>query len=249
MAHHNTAVPQAKRVLHMVPTTASIQPITMQAAHRLFGIAELFDAVMLFQRKPRQLFVNLCVCRAWRNYITRSNALQVHMFLRCGPMTSNSSEIRINPWIMDIVKSLDYRTHRFDADIKMPVPYSPSEQAWEKSTCSLRKSFLVRSRVKDAYLSIIMRVEDVDTTKMVTVKIAEDYNPPLEVVAKMMMDGIAEGNSRIGRYVEAISVYSTKTYNDKVWRGDDKIFGGTRMKVPTEFWAQHIGPDDGERMG
>ncbi|KAK3640978.1 hypothetical protein LTR56_011628 [Elasticomyces elasticus] len=236
MAPNRTAMQKAERLLRNVKVTASNQSNTVSAAQRVFGIAELFDAVMLLELDPQQLFVNIHVCRSWRAYITRSKVLQTRMFLLPGPAVHNPFLVKINPWVTKILKASDYRTLSPASHKPRKTSYRmlmPRRPAWTGSGSSMRRTLLVRSRVQDACLSIMMRVEDEYTgrSRLVSLNFADDYNPPLEVVARMMGDKIAEDEyGRIGLSVTELAVHWTTLYDDGVRKVVAKIASGLRCK-------------------
>ncbi|KAK5685634.1 hypothetical protein LTR17_027058 [Elasticomyces elasticus] len=237
MAAKGTAMQEPEQRLQNVEITASDESTATSAAHRFFAIAELFDAVMLLQRKPRQLFINLGVCRAWRNYISRSSVLRTHMLRLPGPAVHDPLRVKINPWVTKIIKSIDCRTSKSSSQKRRKL--------WAGFGSSLRRTLLAQSRVQDARLSIWMRIRDEDSgdTRLVTVKFADNYNPPLEVVASMMRERAVQEHG-VGLWATEISIYWTKLYHDGVWRGDTNIASGLicqdRIREQREeMWRQN----------
>ncbi|KAK3647965.1 hypothetical protein LTR22_013578 [Elasticomyces elasticus] len=215
MAPNRTAMQKAERLLRNVKVTASNQSNTVSAAQRVFGIAEL---------------------RSNSSSTSTSKVLQTRMFLLPGPAVHNPFLVKINPWVTKILKASDYRTLSPASHKPRKTSYRmlmPRRPAWTGSGSSMRRTLLVRSRVQDACLSIMMRVEDEYTgrSRLVSLNFADDYNPPLEVVARMMGDKIAEDEyGRIGLSVTELAVHWTTLYDDGVRKVVAKIASGLRCK-------------------
>ncbi|KAK3640979.1 hypothetical protein LTR56_011629 [Elasticomyces elasticus] len=128
------------------------------AVQSVFDIAELFDTIMLYV-SPQQLFVNIRVCKGWSNYITRSKALQIHMFLLPGPATSSYKDVELNPWRHMLVDAYGpknmptkkYLNPLFKKDARLKT-------GWASPESSLRKTLLARPAVKDAKLSAMITI-------------------------------------------------------------------------------------------
>ncbi|KAK4888071.1 hypothetical protein LTR27_012984 [Elasticomyces elasticus] len=193
----------------------------MSSAQAVFGIPELFDIITL-ELEPKQLFVNLRVCRTWREYITRSTKLQTHMFLRSGPAATEAKDVKLNPWLGDLLKSISYAglaTHEYYKIL--------SHSIWAKPDCSLRKTLLLQRGVKSSRLAMWIRIcseAKRDAIYTGTRGYGENSSSvTLENVAEAMMEVLGECEGiRDGRLCN-VSVYSTRIYGDGIWRGDVKI--------------------------
>ncbi|KAK5729672.1 hypothetical protein LTR17_011749 [Elasticomyces elasticus] len=191
----------------------------------VFDIAELFDMIML-QVSPQQLFVNIRVCKGWRNYITSSKPLQIHMFLLSGPATTNVLDVELNPWRGRLIGAYGPKGDAQRADTNPLFRKHPRLKAgWVSPVSSLRKTLLVRPAVKDATLKAM------GTWGMHA--LAEGFGCTLGDVEKFLQgqikaledDGVdrnVESTAWIGGIVQ-FSVYSTRVYVDGIWRGDDKL--------------------------
>ncbi|KAK5695347.1 hypothetical protein LTR97_008853 [Elasticomyces elasticus] len=221
------------------------------AVQPVFDIAELFDTIMI-QVSPQQLFVNIRVCKGWSNYITRSKALQIHMFLLPGSAASSYKDVELNPWRHMLVDAYGpknmptkkYLKPLFKKDARLKT-------GWASPESSLRKTLLARPTVKDAKLSAMITIGCASMWPL-----EEGFRctlGALEGVIRRTIKGLdeeerfkeefkeveeddeesdedekeeEEESDEYGEYyrwVSSCSVYSTRVYRDGVWRGDDKI--------------------------
>ncbi|KAK5683523.1 hypothetical protein LTS10_005056 [Elasticomyces elasticus] len=189
-------------------------------AQAVFDIAELFDMIML-QVSPQQLFVNIRVCKGWRNYITSSKPLQIHMFLLSGPASTNVLRAELNPWRGRLIGAYGPKAKAQRASMNPLFKKHPRLKAgWVSPDSSLRKTLLVRPAVKDAELKVM--------GSWGMHALPEGFGCTLGNVENFIQGHICvedddfEDDDWAGGIVQ-FSVYSTRVYTDGMWRGDDKI--------------------------
>ncbi|KAK3640980.1 hypothetical protein LTR56_011630 [Elasticomyces elasticus] len=221
---------------------------TNSAAHRVFRIPELFDLIV-FRLSSKQLFLVRRVDRMWRDYLSRSKALKIEMFLLSGPATTDPAKVELN---LFVDPNKYYTLHDTRRASFLPNP------AWKDSESSLSRTLLVRPVMKDARLSIILRVKDLKDTysqtppRMLTVQIEPDST--LEDVQKAIDSAIVD---KTLEQVSNFSVYSTRVYADGVWRGDDRVIGKVVQSESAQercYWLEweryeREGPEEKAEVG
>ncbi|KAK5685633.1 hypothetical protein LTR17_027057 [Elasticomyces elasticus] len=206
------------------------------------AVQSVLDTIML-QVSPQQLFVNIRVCKGWSNYITRSKALQIHMFLLPGPATSSYSNVELNPWRHVLIdaygpKNMPTKTYvnplfKKDANIKT---------GWASPESSLRKTLLARPAVEDAKLSAMITIGCFGSTlgalegvirglvkgldeeeEVFTEEFKKEEGAYEESDEDEKEEWESDEDGEYYRWISSCSVHSTRVYGDGIWRGDDKI--------------------------
>ncbi|KAK3640981.1 hypothetical protein LTR56_011631 [Elasticomyces elasticus] len=213
----------------------------MASAHTVFGIPELFDMIHL-ELNPRQLFINLRVSRSWHTLITRSTALQTHMFLRSGLAASEATQVELNPWLDEVVKCINYKREMIRCtrykDQKLStthtaaMPYS----ILARPECSLRKTLLLQNPMKNGRLGLIMQLcrKNMPSAKRRRSRFY-DEGPELTlgIVAGMIEDSLERFERSEGWVCESFAAYSVQDDDDGKREWFDKICTSHRT-----IWAQ-----------
>ncbi|KAK5683522.1 hypothetical protein LTS10_005055 [Elasticomyces elasticus] len=186
--------------------------VTDTAAHRVFRIPELFDSIML-RLEPTQLFVNIRVNRMWREYFSRSTALKIEMFLLSGPTTTDLAKVKVNPF-------MDPKDKYADNPRRSSFKLSPT---WTQAETSISKTLIVRTAMKNARLSIFLRIQNLKRplTHPCSITVHLQSASTLKDVANAIESAVDDTQQQ----VLVFSVFSTRVYADGVWRGHDIITG------------------------